>query len=168
MEHRAASGPRGIVRGPPRDDLALAQPLVSHHLRALRQAGVVRTERCGAFTYYVLDRAVLTKVASAPGQLGSAPQSPSRRPCWRAPRCPQRPCEHAKWTVWRALEREVNDRGTVNQRCQPACGALPSIRRPGRSGASRWRLPLSRWRWASGGAPAPDRRTSAPPRRRPR
>ncbi len=63
------------------DDLALAQPLVSHHLRALRQAGVVRAERCGAFTYYVLDRAVLTEAASALGQLGSAPPSPSRRPC---------------------------------------------------------------------------------------
>ncbi len=33
------------------DDLTLAQPLISDHPRALRQAGVVRAERCGAFTY---------------------------------------------------------------------------------------------------------------------
>ena len=63
------------------DDLALAQPLVSHHLRALRRAGVVQTEPCGAFTYYVLDRAVLAEAATALGHLGTAPRPPRRRPC---------------------------------------------------------------------------------------
>ena len=32
----------------------LAQPLVSHHLRILRDAGLVRQERRGAYTYYCL------------------------------------------------------------------------------------------------------------------
>ena len=30
----------------------LSQPLVSHHLRVLRDSGLARTERRGAFTYY--------------------------------------------------------------------------------------------------------------------
>jgi len=30
----------------------LSQPLVSHHLRVLRERGLARTERRGAFTYY--------------------------------------------------------------------------------------------------------------------
>ena len=30
----------------------LSQPLVSHHLRVLRNSGLARTERRGAYTYY--------------------------------------------------------------------------------------------------------------------
>ncbi len=62
------------------EDLGLAQPLVSHHLRALRQAGVVRTEPCGAFTYYILERPVLVRLA---GRISAAvePRTPRRRPC---------------------------------------------------------------------------------------
>ncbi len=63
------------------DDLGLAQPLVSHHLRALRNAGLVATEPCGAFTYYVLDRNVLTELAEALAELGTEPRRPQRRPC---------------------------------------------------------------------------------------
>jgi ArsR family transcriptional regulator len=36
------------------DDLGLAQPNVSNHLRALRQAGLVAREPHGRFTYYRL------------------------------------------------------------------------------------------------------------------
>jgi len=63
------------------EELAVAQPLVSHHLRALRRAGVVHAEPCGAFTYYVLDRFVLADLAHALGELGVAPRSQRRRPC---------------------------------------------------------------------------------------
>jgi ArsR family transcriptional regulator len=63
------------------EDLDLAQPLVSHHLRALRQAGVVRSEPCGSFTYYVLQRDVLAGLAEVLGDLGDEPQAPRRRPC---------------------------------------------------------------------------------------
>ncbi len=30
----------------------MSQPLVSHHLRILREQGLARTERRGAYTYY--------------------------------------------------------------------------------------------------------------------
>lgn len=63
------------------EDLGLAQPLVSHHLRALREAGVVRAEPCGAFTYYVLERAALAHLAGALSVLGREPRPPRRRPC---------------------------------------------------------------------------------------
>jgi ArsR family transcriptional regulator len=63
------------------EDLDLAQPLVSHHLRVLRQAGLVAPERCGAFTYYVLDRDMLGRLARELGELGSNPRRPRRRPC---------------------------------------------------------------------------------------
>jgi len=37
----------------------LSQPLVSHHLRVLRENGLARTERRGPYTYYCLsDKAV--------------------------------------------------------------------------------------------------------------
>ena len=34
---------------------SVSQPTVSHHLRVLREAGVVRTERRGTYIYYDLD-----------------------------------------------------------------------------------------------------------------
>jgi ArsR family transcriptional regulator len=63
------------------EELGLPQPLVSHHLRSLREAGLVRTEPCGSFTYYLLQRDVLTRLATTIGELGQAPRSPRRRPC---------------------------------------------------------------------------------------
>ena len=63
------------------EDLGLAQPLVSHHLRSLRNAGIVGTEPCGAFTYYLLDRSVLASLANALTELGTEPRRPQRRAC---------------------------------------------------------------------------------------
>jgi ArsR family transcriptional regulator, arsenate/arsenite/antimonite-responsive transcriptional repressor len=62
-------------------DLDAGQPLLSHHLRVLRQAGVVRTDKVGAFTYYVLDRGVLAELAGTLGVLATRPTQPRRRPC---------------------------------------------------------------------------------------
>ena len=50
------------------EDLDLAQPLVE-------------PERCGPFTYYVLDRDTLRRLARALGELGTTPRRPRRRPC---------------------------------------------------------------------------------------
>ncbi len=63
------------------EELGVAQPLVSHHLRALRNAGEVASEPCGAFTYYVLDRRVLVELADALTELGAEPRRPQRRAC---------------------------------------------------------------------------------------
>lgn len=61
------------------DDLGAAQPLISHHLRVLRDAELVRTEPCGAFTYYLLDRDRLADLGASLGSL--ARTSPRRRAC---------------------------------------------------------------------------------------
>lgn len=64
------------------DALGVAQPLVSHHLRVLREAGLVETEPYGSFTYYILDRAVLGAVAGELSALTAVPRGGSRRrPC---------------------------------------------------------------------------------------
>lgn len=63
------------------EDLQVAQPLISHHLRVLREAGIVRSEPCGAFTYYVLERPVLGVVSELLGSLAQQPVRPRRRPC---------------------------------------------------------------------------------------
>jgi DNA-binding transcriptional ArsR family regulator len=39
--------------------LGLAQPTVSHHLKVLRDAGVVRSERRGTWVHYALELSVL-------------------------------------------------------------------------------------------------------------
>src|SRR5580765_6191364 len=38
---------------------ALAQPTISHHLKILRDAGLVKVERRGAWAYYRLDLATI-------------------------------------------------------------------------------------------------------------
>jgi len=64
------------------DELGAAQPLVSHHLRVLRQAGLVRTEPCGPFTYYMLDRPALAGLVSRLDDIATGPPAGARRrPC---------------------------------------------------------------------------------------
>lgn len=64
------------------DELAVAQPLVSHHLRVLRDAGLVETEKWRYWTYYRLCPERLANLAEALGAVASAPAAgSSRRPC---------------------------------------------------------------------------------------
>jgi ArsR family transcriptional regulator len=60
------------------------QPTVSHHLRVLREAGVVETERRGTWIYYRLAPAVADRLRSLAVELSGAPQlipaSALRRP----------------------------------------------------------------------------------------
>jgi ArsR family transcriptional regulator len=62
-------------------DLGLAQPLVSHHLRALREAGLVEAEPVGRWTYYRLSRTGVAAAAAAIAALGRGPRRRARRPC---------------------------------------------------------------------------------------
>jgi ArsR family transcriptional regulator len=51
---------------------ALTQPTISHHLRILREAGLVDAERRGTWAYY---RVIPTAVAQLRGVFGSAEQA---------------------------------------------------------------------------------------------
>lgn len=62
------------------EELGLKQPLVSHHLRALRDVDVVEATPCGRFTYYRLRPEVLSAAAAALGAL-AARGTPARRAC---------------------------------------------------------------------------------------
>lgn len=50
----------------------LSQPTVSHHLRVLREAGVIHGERRGTWIWYGLDPAVAGRLVAIAGELGSA------------------------------------------------------------------------------------------------
>ncbi|HEX4902595.1 MAG TPA: metalloregulator ArsR/SmtB family transcription factor [Acidimicrobiales bacterium] len=65
------------------EDLDLAQPLVSHHLKVLREAGLVESEKHRQWTYYRLRREVLDQLASRlSGITGCCPAPGERmRPC---------------------------------------------------------------------------------------
>jgi ArsR family transcriptional regulator, arsenate/arsenite/antimonite-responsive transcriptional repressor len=63
-------------------ELALGQTLVSHHLRALRHAGLVATEPAGRFTYYRLRPGALDQVRDVVDGLAQAARTDvPRRPC---------------------------------------------------------------------------------------
>lgn len=65
------------------DELDVPQPLVSHHLRVLRDLGLVGTERFRYWTYYRLEPAALAPLAERLiGIVGGTPEPSSRRrPC---------------------------------------------------------------------------------------
>jgi DNA-binding transcriptional ArsR family regulator len=50
----------------------LSQPTVSHHLRVLREAGIVHGDRRGTWIWYSLDPAVAGRLAALADELGSA------------------------------------------------------------------------------------------------
>jgi ArsR family transcriptional regulator len=57
------------------DELGLSQPTISHHLRVLREAGLVEATRRGTWAFYRLVPEAVTQLAQA---LGGGP-SASRR-----------------------------------------------------------------------------------------
>ena len=65
------------------EELDAPQPLVSHHLRVLRDLGLVSTERFRYWTYYRLDRTALAPLAARLGQLvqDASASTAGRRPC---------------------------------------------------------------------------------------
>jgi ArsR family transcriptional regulator len=50
------------------------QPTVSHHLKVLREAGIVETERRGTWIYYRLAAGAADRLRSFAAGLGGAPQ----------------------------------------------------------------------------------------------
>ena len=65
------------------EELDVPQPLVSHHLRVLRDLGLVSTERFRYWTYYRLDPGALTPLADRLRKLVAGAPEPAarRRPC---------------------------------------------------------------------------------------
>jgi len=65
------------------EDLELAQPLVSHHLKVLRDAGVVEAERFKQWVYYRLSPGAVAAVADDLAAAARAAQDAvrNRRPC---------------------------------------------------------------------------------------
>lgn len=62
--------------------LAAKQTLVSHHLRILRDAGLVLTAPCGRFTYYRLAPGAFDDLSSALHDVATASHQPApRRAC---------------------------------------------------------------------------------------
>jgi ArsR family transcriptional regulator len=63
------------------EELGLAQPLVSHHLKVLREAGLVESERFRYWTYYRLVPGAFRELAQTLRELPSAVRQRRRRPC---------------------------------------------------------------------------------------
>ena len=55
----------------------LAQPTVSHHLRVLREAGLIHGERRGTWIWYRLDPGVGERLGAIAAQLAPAPARPA-------------------------------------------------------------------------------------------
>lgn len=67
----AAGGPVCVCDLMP--GLGIAQPTVSHHLRVLKEAGVVRSERRGSWVYYALEVSIMGALADLLGGLAPPP-----------------------------------------------------------------------------------------------
>jgi ArsR family transcriptional regulator len=63
------------------EELDAKQPLISYHLKALREAGLVVSEPCGRFTYYRLVPDTLSALSARVAQLADAARTAPKRPC---------------------------------------------------------------------------------------
>jgi ArsR family transcriptional regulator, arsenate/arsenite/antimonite-responsive transcriptional repressor len=65
------------------EDMGIPQPLVSHHLKVLRDAGIVESEKHRQWTYYRLCAGALEALGQHIASLGATSPSPRerRRPC---------------------------------------------------------------------------------------
>lgn len=64
------------------DELGIGQTLASHHLKVLREAGLVDTAPCGRFTYYRLRAGAFDSLGALLGELVEASRrQPPRRAC---------------------------------------------------------------------------------------
>jgi len=65
------------------EELGLAQPLVSHHLRVLRDAGLVESEKHRQWTYYRLRTDAVAALGARIDAVGACCPAPGtrRRPC---------------------------------------------------------------------------------------
>ena len=64
------------------EELDIAQPLVSHHLRVLKDAGVVESERFRYWAYYRLVPGAFREPADRLRELaGARTKNAARRPC---------------------------------------------------------------------------------------
>ena len=61
------------------EELGLAQPLISHHLKVLREAGLVEAEKHRQWTYYRLRRDVLDDLTDRLGAITSCCPAPGER-----------------------------------------------------------------------------------------
>ena len=65
------------------EELGAAQPLVSHHLKALRAVGLVTSERHRQWIYYRLCPDALEDLAERLASVTSSAPTAARRPCGR-------------------------------------------------------------------------------------
>lgn len=63
------------------EELGVPQPLISHHLRVLREAGLVETERFRYWTYYRLLPSAFAALARQLEGIGTSASPRGRRPC---------------------------------------------------------------------------------------
>lgn len=62
--------------------LGISKPAVSQHLQILRKAGLVKGEKRGYWTHYIVEREVLNQVASQISELAATEKS-NNTICWR-------------------------------------------------------------------------------------
>jgi len=62
--------------------LSISKPAVSQHLRILRKAGLVKGEKRGYWTHYVVDKEALNRIAVELNEL-SAAENHYETICWR-------------------------------------------------------------------------------------
>jgi ArsR family transcriptional regulator len=65
------------------EEVGIAQPLVSHHLKVLRDAGLVESEKHRQWTYYRLRPGVLEELSGRVDEITACCPTPGerRRPC---------------------------------------------------------------------------------------
>src|SRR5512132_2672347 len=140
------------------EELDTAQPLVSHHLKVLRQAGLIEPDRYRYWTYYRLRPAALVRLAATLGLI--ARSAPSGTACRR--RIPG--VDPVRSTPARPPAKEALPCRTASS-TRPAAPPSPARSRPwprSSVASTRWRPSSGSWTSPSTAWPVLGWSTSSP------
>ena len=108
------------------EELQTAQPLVSHHLKVLREAGLIEPDRYRYWTYYRLRPDALARLAATLGLLARSDPSPAA--CRRLIPAPILPHPNMTRARTARIGRPKKTSSPQPIAGQPGCGRPPGSR----------------------------------------
>ena len=98
--------------------LGISKPAVSQHLRILRKAGLVKGEKRGYWTHYMVDRQALARVAADLNEL-SAGDRQYENICWRINEVPVKKLQTEEANMCKNCCEQPNKLKDKPQSCTP-------------------------------------------------
>jgi len=96
----------------------VSKPAVSQHLRILRKAGLVKGEKHGYWTHYMVDRQALSRIAAEINEL-AVKDKPLETICWRINELPVNTHKQKEANMCQNRCQQINKLENQPENCSP-------------------------------------------------